>query len=243
MIPTIQAGQFGRRSPFDPYRAWCKLLLHCEGTNGSTSFPDNGPLAKTVTAFGNAQVDTSQSSLGAASLLLDGTGDYLRVPNSGDYDFGAGDFFIRLRIKSGNTTANNYAVIGAWGSSQSSWVLYKDASVNYMSLYASSNGTSWDIYSGQNMSGLWTAQSAFTELGFGRKGNTVGLWQDGASTNTESLSATLWAGGSNLYIGADTGGGAGLNGRLDEIHILKGVCPITPGSSYIPAKIPFPNAG
>jgi len=35
----------------------------------------------TVTAFGNAQVDTSQSQFGGASLLLDGSGDQLRTSN------------------------------------------------------------------------------------------------------------------------------------------------------------------
>lgn len=54
------------------------LLLHCDGTSGSTSFPDTaGTPAKTVTAYGNAQVTTSNPKWGTGSALFDGSGDYL----------------------------------------------------------------------------------------------------------------------------------------------------------------------
>lgn len=54
-------------------------LLHFNGTNGSTTFTDEIP--KTWTAVGNAQLSTSEKKYGAASLALDGTGDYIRTPS------------------------------------------------------------------------------------------------------------------------------------------------------------------
>jgi hypothetical protein len=54
------------------------LMLHCDGTNGSTSFVDSSPSAHTVTANGDAQVSTAQSKFGGASgYLPDGSRDYL----------------------------------------------------------------------------------------------------------------------------------------------------------------------
>jgi hypothetical protein len=57
------------------------LLLHMDGTDGSTTFVDDDSMARpvTVTALEQAQVDTSQSKFGGASLLLDGTGDGLHI--------------------------------------------------------------------------------------------------------------------------------------------------------------------
>ena len=51
--------------------SFTKLLLHCNGTDGSTTFTDE--IGKTVTANGNAQIDTAQSKFGGASGLFDGT--------------------------------------------------------------------------------------------------------------------------------------------------------------------------
>jgi hypothetical protein len=51
------------------------LLLHGDGTNGSTTIIDSSPSPKTVTAVGNAQISTAQSKFGGASLLFDGSGD------------------------------------------------------------------------------------------------------------------------------------------------------------------------
>jgi hypothetical protein len=63
----------------DPYFANVSLLLHGDGTNGSTSIIDSSPNPKTVTAAGNAQISTAQSKFGGASIAFDGTGDYLTV--------------------------------------------------------------------------------------------------------------------------------------------------------------------
>ena len=57
------------------------LLLHCDGTNTSTTITDSSSRANTVTAVGNAQLSTSVKKFGTASLKLDGTGDYCTVPS------------------------------------------------------------------------------------------------------------------------------------------------------------------
>jgi hypothetical protein len=69
------------------------LLLHMDGTDASTVFEDdNGVRAQVgISAVGNAQVDTAQSKFGGASLLLDGTGDYLNIPTVAT-NFGTNDF-------------------------------------------------------------------------------------------------------------------------------------------------------
>lgn len=77
-----------------PCDAYTVLMLHCNGTDASTSFPDASASNHTVTAVGNAQVDTAQSKFGGASALFDGSGDRLTLADSADWDFGTGAFTI-----------------------------------------------------------------------------------------------------------------------------------------------------
>lgn len=62
------------------------LLLHFDGEDGATSTVDSSGNNHPVTFHGNAQLDTSEKYAGTASLLLDGSGDYLTIPDSPDWD-------------------------------------------------------------------------------------------------------------------------------------------------------------
>ncbi len=82
----------------DAYYPNVTLLLHCDGTDGSTTFTDSSPTPKTVTAVGNAHIETDQSKFGGASAYFDGTGDYLKtsaacIPASADFTV---EFWVRL---------------------------------------------------------------------------------------------------------------------------------------------------
>ena len=83
------------------------LLLHCDGTDGSTSFIDSSSSGHTVTAVGNAQIDTAQYKFGGASALFDGSGDYLTVPDSSDFNFGANPVTIDFWVKFNAITAED----------------------------------------------------------------------------------------------------------------------------------------
>jgi hypothetical protein len=75
------------------------LGLHCDGTNGSTTFTD--VKGKTVTAVGNAQISTAQYPAltgKSSSAYFDGTGDYLTLSNSTDFTF-PGDFTIQFFVR------------------------------------------------------------------------------------------------------------------------------------------------
>jgi hypothetical protein len=82
--------------PADPYYGAVSLLLHGDGTNGSTTIVDNSPSPKTVTAVGNAQISTAQSKFGGSSLAFDGNGDYLILTTTSDFAFGTSDFTIEF---------------------------------------------------------------------------------------------------------------------------------------------------
>lgn len=88
------------------------LLLHADGVDAATSFPDASSFARTVTANGNAQVDTAQSKFGGASALFDGSGDYLTVPDSADWAFGTGNFTIDFWARHNSLASVNKGFCG-----------------------------------------------------------------------------------------------------------------------------------
>jgi hypothetical protein len=79
------------------------LLIHADGTDASTVFTDDnaglGRTAKTLTANGNAQVDTAQSQFGGASALFDTSADWLAITNTDDLNTGTGDFTIEFWMR------------------------------------------------------------------------------------------------------------------------------------------------
>lgn len=76
------------------------LLLHCDGIDAATTFTNSAVGgAHTVTANGNAQIDTAQSKFGGASGLFDGTGDFLSVPDHADFDLSGGIWTIDCWIR------------------------------------------------------------------------------------------------------------------------------------------------
>lgn len=54
--------------------SYVKLMLHCDGTNASTTFTDSESSPKTMTANGNAMISTSVSKFGGASGYFGGGG-------------------------------------------------------------------------------------------------------------------------------------------------------------------------
>jgi hypothetical protein len=67
----------------DPFWSDVVLLVRGQGADAGTTFDDESDDNRTISAFGNAQVDTAVD-LHGPSIQLDGTGDYLTVPDHAD---------------------------------------------------------------------------------------------------------------------------------------------------------------
>lgn len=84
--------------------AWDRtvLLVPFNGADTATAAPDTSSFGRTLTWNGNAQLDTAEKKFGTASLLLDGTGDYITLPNSSDLSVATGDFTIEAWVRTTN---------------------------------------------------------------------------------------------------------------------------------------------
>ena len=75
---------------------YTNVLLPFNGADTSTSIGDFnvGGSAHTWAVAGNAQIDTAQSKFGGASLLLDGTGDWVTTADHADFNLAALDWTV-----------------------------------------------------------------------------------------------------------------------------------------------------
>jgi len=215
-------------SPGDQYYNSCSLLLHFNGSNGSTTFTDNSPSPKTATPTGNAQISTAQSKFGGASLLLDGSGDYLTLASNAAFGTGTGNFTIEFWMYP-VSVASGYAFDNRTGGALQSVL-------GYFSAAGSFTFTGGIITTGITKTGI-TANSWY-HVACVRNGSTVYLFFDGVSAGTDSIGGS--ANSSNpLTIGSKYDGTTGFNGYIDDFRFTKGVARYT--GNFTPPSSQFPD--
>jgi hypothetical protein len=216
--------------PVDPQFGSVSLLLHGDGTNGSTTITDNSPTPKTVTAVGNAQISTAQSKFGGASILFDGTGDYLDVGSNSAFGYGLSDFTIEAWVYRNVSSALQVIIDQRAGVvTQLAPTLYFNAT----SLFYYANG-------GNRITGGVVPASQWVHIALSRSGTSTKLFINGlqgGSTYSDSnnyIDSPARVGGAN-----DGSSVASLNGYLDDIRITKGVARYT--ANFTPPTAPFPD--
>lgn len=233
----------------DPYYNDVVLSLHCNGADGSTSFPDSSQYARSVSAVGNAQVDTAQSKFGGASVLFDGNGDSLQLAGSTDFQ-PSGDFAFEswFRVNTyqtsftfiaGNRRLSSGTIENSWslGLSQSgsnfllTLVIWTDNGASTLQAYCTTNATT----------GAWH------HAAFSRDGDTIRIFMNGVHEATIDMTGESYDPSYDSFplIIADgnNGGGASrcLNGWLDDIRITKGAPRYT--ANFTPPVVENPDAG
>ena len=207
------------------------LLLHGNGTNGSTTITDSSLTPKTVTAVGNAQISTAQSKFGGASIAFDGTGDYLSTPATSAFVFGTDNFTIELWVRFATVTGIQ--------------VLYDQRLAGtpgpQPTLYT--NGSSLFYYfNNDNRIAIATVSTnQWYHLAISKQGSSMRAFIDGVQGGSTYVDSTSYTTGANVLVGADfVGPGSnGLNGYIDDLRITKGIARYT--GNFTPPTAPFPD--
>jgi len=228
------------KNPVDLYRSNVSLLLHGDGTNGSTTIIDSSPSPKEMTAIGNAQVSTAQSKpgFGGSSLLFDGNGDAFKTPRSAAFDFGTGDFTVECwcYIAAARTNALLFSTAGNNGSGDwRGFLLEYSISRGLFAAWRSSSGTTSCQYSTTPPTETWQ------HVAFARSSGTSRLFIDGQVVQTAANTGTIADASPSLdtAVGAGANGTDSFNGYIDEFRVTKGVARYT--ANFTLPTAPFPD--
>lgn len=229
--------------------SFTKLCLHCNGVDGSQTFVDNSAGAHAVSAIANAQVDTVEKKFGSGSALFDGTGDYLEVPDSPDWDYVNGDFtldfWVNLHSKTGGDL-NNWPGFISQNEAGTHSVRFAMYPTDILYFYVVNNSTI-----------LWYFQTPFNatldtwyHVAVVRSGSTPYIFIDGVSqsltintplseTPMPALAAPLQIGGAVMGVDKYL-----VNGWMDEVRVSKGVARWTsnftpPTTEYTAGPVSF----
>jgi len=223
----------------DPYYSNVSLLLHADGTNGSTTFTDNSPSPKTVTAYGNAQIRTAQSNWGGGSALFDGAGDYATISSSTDLEFGSGNATIELFFRPNALPSVAGGLVARDNSSG-----YSNFSVNYRSSGAIQAYMSFNSPTDIPLiltSSITLSVGTWYHIAFVKSGLAYVLYIDGVSRASGTAASHPPIGlSTQTIIGAFTSSTYFLNGYIDDLRITKGVARYT--ANFTPPAAAFPNS-
>ena len=167
---------------------------------------------RTVTAFGNAQVDTAIKKWGTGSLQLDGSGDYLRITDlesAVTWQETPAGWCIGIWVYP--TASSGTIMSGGVTGSTGNWKLWLDSGTvkwtNEDGTFSSGNTVSNNSWSHIQIiySGTYNATSA-----------TLYFVINGTQTSTSIPGAIL---GSNPYIGCDLTNSNFFTGYIDSLRI------------------------
>jgi len=222
---------------------YTKLLLHCNGADASTTFTDEA--GHTMTANGNAQIDTAISAFGGASGLFDAIDDSVSAINSTDWNLGSGDFVVEARVYPAKDDIDNHmGVVAHYNSTTSNreWMLAlllgdhpsgKSLAFNY-----STDGIAFT-----SVIRAWNyTVNTWYHIAAARASNTLRLYIDGVKqgADVDLTGVTFYVGTYVLTIGQGALATSTQNrfkGNIDEVRISKGTARGWTGATFdVPTK-------
>jgi hypothetical protein len=175
--------------------------------------------ARTVTAVGNAQVDTAQSKFGGASYLGDGNGDYLTCETAADLSYGSGGFTFEfwMRIATTGVLYVPFAQRSSGAVGNGDW--WCELGSNNKIYWGLKNTAGTQYYVNLAQAEATFSANVWYHIALVRNGNSVTYYRDGVATGGSETVTGSFGGNDNVFVGALGPGGYNFNGHIDEVRI------------------------
>jgi len=200
---------------------YTKLMLHMDGSDDGTVFTDDSFSEHTITRV-NAVTKTAIKKFGTASGYFDGSGDYLSIPDSGDWNFGTGDFTIDCWLylnasdpvpiysQLGNTGSDNNRILYGFWAGNWNFYAYTTSTQIFVTVADSNPATGEWMHIALVRDGIY--------FNFYKNGILIGTPQGDSSAVPSNPGA--------VYVGATRISSTfpiAINGYIDELRVSKGI--------------------
>jgi len=211
------------------------LLLGLNGADGATATSDESTFLNSVSFAGNAQLDTADKRFGSASVLLDGTGDHLVIPDNTNFSFVNTAFTIEGFAKM--ATVSSGVLIAKYGATVpvAEWFLsYTGVGLQWVHFYGAGAP---DVNSFVSVVGTADfGTSDWHSWAVDQWDGDIRLYFDGLVVGSLFEVRSYPNKTSDVWVGARDHGSAQrhLDGWEDEIRVTKGVARYQGNSYAIP---------
>ncbi|WP_411885860.1 LamG-like jellyroll fold domain-containing protein [Polaromonas sp. YR568] len=229
--------------PADPNMASVSLLLHGDGSHGSTAVVDSSLNPKIFTVAGGASLSTTQSKFGGSSLYFDGvdaSNTAIAVADSPDFHF-PGAYTIEFWVR-----PSSFKPINTWLYLQSDQVgkpapirLEIAPSTGLINVLGSSDNTNWLFASGLSSTSALQL-GTWSHIALADDGITARLFVNGVLQASRATWSKTDSPDPLRIGGAYTGGDREFDGYMDDVRITKGVARYT--AAFTPPVQAFPNS-
>jgi hypothetical protein len=216
-------------APVDEEFGNVSLLLHGDGTNGSTTIVDSSPSPKAITVFGDAQISTAIADpfggTDVGVLAFDGAGDYITTSADSAFQLGTGDFTVEFWARP--SASNDNDGVFTFGTSSSS-----------LAVYILNN--SWRIAT-SGSGGIQVAAAilnTWQHVAVTRSGTSLRFFLNGIQSGLTISNSTNFV-DNQLNIGYYFNTNFAYNGFIDEFRLTKSLARYT--SNFTPPTAPFPD--
>jgi hypothetical protein len=208
----------------DSYFDYTKLLLHFNGSNGSTTMIDSSRNPMTMTSAGTIQLSNTQVKWGTTSLGLNGVNtNTLYADNSGGViTLGSGDWTIECWVWFTSVSVGYQPIIMfATSADGQGPILYLESN-NTLQFLVSAAGVGW---AGGPGGVITPTAGAWHHVAASRSGGQIRLWYDGVYAGTYAYATSMYT-STKCWIGHYPyfpGGARTLNGYIDDVRITVGI--------------------
>jgi hypothetical protein len=217
--PFVREGN-GGTGTYNARPASINLMIHGDVGTG-TSFEDSSPSKHTITTSGNTTHSDAQSKFSGGSIYFDGTGDYLTIPASGDWDVGTGDWTLDCWAYTTLGTSYSYLFDTRDGSNTSNFSIYRYGLTLVYYAQVTSKITTGNVLT----------LNTWHHIALVRSGSTVTLYVDGTSAGS-ATDASDYQGLAPFLIGSRYSLDTLWQGYQDEFRFTKGTA--LWGSAFTP---------
>ena len=239
-----------------------KWLSAFDGSNGATTTTDSSNSSLSLTIQGSSEISTAQSKFGGSSLhVTNSNPEGVYAAGAGSTINLTGDFTLEYWYRRVQVTLADNMILGPiYGAPNTTNIssgggqpyvglivgyYYGSTSTSQSTLYASSNGSSWNVASDVTLgTGSLGTVGQWVHMALTRSGTTWNYYVDGTRTYTATLgSDTLSHNSGYVLLGKSWVNVSNAEGYYDDFRITQGLARYTGASFTVPTTAHLTSAG